>query len=114
MYHWSLLLTSSHGDSPKKGSSAVLPFFDHDDPFTASLNHAERQRLLWFGAIEFLPVLLGCMAAYYVDSGLVQTGFIVAGLVICGLTCWLLRRKTPATRIHLSDGETDNEHSRNA
>ena len=114
MYHWFLLLSSPRDATARHTSGAALKFFDHDSPLTASLNSSERRRLFWLGAIEFIPALSGGIGASYVESGPIRGSLVVAGLILCALVCWLLRHKTPLTRIYSSESHTNNDKSRNA
>src|SRR5436190_14014247 len=114
MYHWFLLFSSPRDASGGPTSGAALKFFDHYSPLTASLNSSERWRLFWLGAIEFIPALSGGIGASYVESAAVRGSLVVAGLILCAVVCWLLRHKTPLTRIYSSGSRTNNDKSRNA
>lgn len=114
MYHWFLLLRSPRNTHPAGSLGAALKFFDHGTPLTASLNGSERHRLFWLGAIEFIPALSGGIGSSYVDSGLISGAVVLGGFTLCAAVCWLLRHKTPLTRIYSQANHTDNDNSRNA
>ena len=102
MHHWFLLFSLPRGSSVEQRPGAALKFiesFDH----TGSLSNSERLRLIWLGAIEFIPVLSGGIGASYVESVPLQSGCVAAGVILCAILCWLLRDKTPLTRIYSSE-----------
>src|SRR5215208_6495662 len=98
MYHWFLLCPKPDGSSSSTVRSVALNFLNRGGSLTTSLNSSERRKLFWLGAIEFIPVLSGGIGAAYFDSGVVGGSLIVAGFVLCAITCWLLRDQTPKTR----------------
>jgi hypothetical protein len=114
MYHWFLLLRAPRDPTAAQTLGAALKFFDHGSPITASLNRSERWRLVWLGAIEFIPALSGGIGACYVESGPVRVSLVIAGLFLCAVVCWLLRHKAPLTRIYSSASHANNDNNRNA
>jgi hypothetical protein len=102
MYHWFLLLTFPRGSTVEQRPRAALHFFESFD-HRGSFSSSQRLRLFWLGAIEFVPVLSGGLGASYVESVSLQGGIVGAGLILCAILCWLLRDKTPLTRIYSSE-----------
>ncbi|HZJ17909.1 MAG TPA: hypothetical protein VFD27_22845 [Chthoniobacteraceae bacterium] len=99
MYHWFLLLSLPRDATVEQRPVAALKFF-HSFDHTGSLSSSDRCRLFLLGAIEFIPVLSGGIGATYVESVPLQSGFVAGGIILCAILCWLLRDKTPLTRIH--------------
>ena len=112
MYHWFLLLRLPRVASAEGHRGAALKFFDHGNELTASLSSAERHKLLWLGAVEFIPLVFGSIGASYVEPGAVRGSVIAAGFVLCGVICWLLRHQTPPTRIYSSEGDAKIDQTR--
>ena len=112
MYHWFLLLSLPRHVTAERRAGEALKFFetfDDDRTLTGSLSNPERSRLAWLGAVEFAPVLSGGIGASYVESFALQGSFVGTGLILCVILCWLLREKTPLTRLYSSESRSTSE-----
>ena len=100
MRHWYLLAKDVSSQCRSQRLSYLEAFSADHGPRDKRLSREVRNRMLWLGLIEVLP-LVGAFIfglEWNVPYGLIVLG----GLAATILLCYLLRKLTPLTPIHLA------------
>ena len=116
MRHWYLLADRSfHAHRRCRIAESAIVAHRGKSPF-ASLSPAERQKMLWLGLVESVPLFTGGIFAAYADRAATSAGLAAGAILLCIAICWCLRHQNPATRIELSltgpRGHDDSEQPR--
>jgi hypothetical protein len=112
MRHWYLLARELVAPRPSAAvtESTSMTFVEGGGPSPlGTLSPSDRRRMLWLGMVELTPLFGTSLIGVGLDTAISPGGWIAMGCIMSVGCCRLLRHRTPATVIHVTE-ETHEFH----
>jgi hypothetical protein len=101
MYHWYLLAQDAIAASKRSAAGFARFSAGHGPNPIDSAPEEMRWKFFWLGAVEFFPIGLALGLGPFLETQVQYGRTLSAGGILSLTVCWILRRKVPATVIHI-------------